>query len=210
MFHTSPTKIHGTRVALSTRSKSTHIVRIIGGNWKRTPLPVLNLGSLRPTPSRVRETLFNWLGQRLDGQRCIDLFAGSGALGFEAASRGAAYVLMIERNAHVAAQLRANQARLSAQAIIKIAETDALCLAIEPTSSLFDIVFLDPPFRDDSIFKLAFYVATSLLRTNGFLYVETSMALDATNNDMLAGWIIARYGRAGAVHYHLLQRRNEK
>src|SRR6185437_11008138 len=82
-----------------------HTVRIIGGDWKRTPLQVLDLDGLRPTPDRVRETLFNWLGQRLDGTRCLDLFAGTGALGFEAASRGAARVLMIERNAKAARQL---------------------------------------------------------------------------------------------------------
>src|ERR1700737_5046173 len=104
------------------RSKA-HTIRIIGGDWKRTPLPVLDLDGLRPTPDRVRETLFNWLGQRLDGQRCLDLFAGSGALGFEAASRGAARVLMVERNARAAAQLRANQEKLAARSI-EVVEAD--------------------------------------------------------------------------------------
>ena len=85
------------------RSKA-HTIRIIGGDWKRTPLPVLDLDGLRPTPDRVRETLFNWLGQRLDGLRCLDLFAGSGALGFEALSRGAPRVVMVESDRAIAAE----------------------------------------------------------------------------------------------------------
>ena len=87
-------------------SRGAHTVRIIGGQWKRTPLPVANKPGLRPTPDRVRETLFNWLGQDLTGWRCVDAFAGTGALGFEAASRGATQVLMLEQDTTLAAQLR--------------------------------------------------------------------------------------------------------
>ena len=108
----APAKV---REPLPSRGGKPHAIRIIGGDWKRTPLPVLDLDGLRPTPDRVRETLFNWLGQQLDGQRCLDLFAGSGALGFEAASRGAARVLMVERSGRAVAQLKANQARLAAK-----------------------------------------------------------------------------------------------
>src|SRR6478752_9276922 len=103
-------------------------VRIIAGKWRSRIVKFPAAAELRPTPDRVRETLFNWLGQRLDGQRCLDLFAGSGALGFEAASRGAARVLMVERNSRAASQLRANQERLSARTI-EIAEADGLRLA---------------------------------------------------------------------------------
>src|ERR1700740_2287219 len=117
MPRTSAPRAHS---APSPRGKP-HAIRIIGGDWKRTPLPVLDLDGLRPTPDRVRETLFNWLGQRLDGLRCLDLFAGSGRPGFEAASRGAARVVMVERSARAAAQLRSNQARLGARTI-EIAE----------------------------------------------------------------------------------------
>src|ERR1700754_383505 len=98
------------------RGGKPHTIRIIGGEWKRTPLPVLDLDGLRPTPDRVRETLFNWLGQDLSGQRCLDMFAGSGALGFEAASRGAAHVVMIEKDRRVFQALRHNAAALGCEA----------------------------------------------------------------------------------------------
>lgn len=188
----------------STGRGKPHAIRIIGGDWKRTPLPVLDLDGLRPTPDRVRETLFNWLGQRLDGQRCLDLFAGSGALGFEAASRGAARVLMVERNARAAAQLRANQAHLSATTI-EIAEADALRLAASLAPGSFDVVFLDPPFDGDLLGR-ALELAVPLLSADGMLYVESGDALDVAQIETLAGWSVVRQGKAGAVHYHLLQR----
>ncbi|RFU47097.1 16S rRNA (guanine(966)-N(2))-methyltransferase RsmD [Paraburkholderia sp. DHOC27] len=193
--------------ASSSRGKP-HAIRIIGGDWKRTPLPVLDLDGLRPTPDRVRETLFNWLGQRLDGQRCLDLFAGSGALGFEAASRGAARVLMVERNARAAGQLRANQARLTPNNI-EIAEADALRLAASLAPGSFEVVFLDPPFDSDLLGR-ALELAVPLVSPEGFLYVESAEALDIAQTPVLAGWSIIRQGKAGAVHYHLLQRENEE
>jgi 16S rRNA (guanine966-N2)-methyltransferase len=185
-----------------------HTIRIIGGDWKRTPLPVLGLDGLRPTPDRVRETLFNWLGQRLDGQRCLDLFAGSGALGFEAASRGAARVLMVERNARAAGQLRANQAKLAARAI-EIAEADALRLAASLAPGSFDVVFLDPPFGEDLLDR-ALGLAAPLVAAGGVMYVEAGVALEIEQMPALAGWTIVRQGKAGAVHYHLLQRENDE
>jgi 16S rRNA (guanine(966)-N(2))-methyltransferase RsmD len=193
--------------ASSSRGKP-HAIRIIGGDWKRTPLPVLDLDGLRPTPDRVRETLFNWLGQRLDGQRCLDLFAGSGALGFEAASRGAARVLMVERNARAAGQLRANQAHLAPNTI-EIAAADALRLAASLAPGSFDVVFLDPPF-DSSLLDRALELAVPLVSPGGFLYVEAGDALDIAQTAALAGWTMTRQGKAGAVHYHLLQRENEE
>ena len=192
--------------ASSGRGK-THAIRIIGGDWKRSPLPVLDLDGLRPTPDRVRETLFNWLGQRLDGQRCLDLFAGSGALGFEAASRGATRVLMVERHARAAAQLRANQARLSATTI-EIVEADALRLAASLAPGSFDVVFLDPPFGEDLLGR-ALALAAPLVAVGGMLYVEAGEPLDVAQTDALSGWRVVRHGKAGAVHYHLLQRENE-
>jgi 16S rRNA (guanine(966)-N(2))-methyltransferase RsmD len=206
MSRTSPSRAktgakNGAKSAPSGRGQP-HTIRIIGGDWKRTPLPVIDLDGLRPTPDRVRETLFNWLGQRLDGQRCLDLFAGSGALGFEAASRGAARVLMVERNARAAAQLRANQAKLAAGAI-EVAEADGLRLAASLAPGSFDVVFLDPPFGDDLLDR-ALELAAPLISADGFLYVESD------GNDTLAGWEIVRQGKAGAVHFHLLQRENEE
>lgn len=192
--------------ASSARGKP-HTVRIIGGDWKRTPLPVLALDGLRPTPDRVRETLFNWLGQRLDGQRCLDLFAGSGALGFEAASRGAARVLLVERNARAARQLRENQTRLAARAI-EVVEADGLRLAASLTPGSFDVVFLDPPFGDGLSVR-ALELALPLVAERGFLYVEAEEALDG-DEPALSGWAIIRQGKAGAVRYHLLQRENDE
>jgi 16S rRNA (guanine966-N2)-methyltransferase len=185
-----------------------HTIRIIGGDWKRTPLTVLDLDGLRPTPDRVRETLFNWLGQRLDGQRCLDLFAGSGALGFEAASRGAARVLMVERNTRAAGQLRAIQAKLGARAV-EVAEADALRLAASLAPGSFDVVFLDPPFGEDLLGR-ALELALPLVAAGGAVYVEAGEALAIEQTPVLGGWTIVRHGKAGAVHYHLLQRENEE
>jgi 16S rRNA (guanine966-N2)-methyltransferase len=185
-----------------------HTIRIIGGQWKRTPLPVLDLDGLRPTPDRVRETLFNWLGQRLEGQRCLDLFAGSGALGFEAASRGAARVLMVERNARAAAQLRTIRERLAASAV-EIAEADALRLAAGLAPGTFEVVFLDPPFGS-GLLDRALELAVPLVSPGGFLYVEAGAVLEPAQHAALTGWAIVRDGKAGAVRFHLLQRENEE
>ncbi|WP_250462844.1 MULTISPECIES: 16S rRNA (guanine(966)-N(2))-methyltransferase RsmD [unclassified Caballeronia] len=193
----------------SSRSGKPHTIRIIGGNWKRTPLPVLDLDGLRPTPDRVRETLFNWLGQDLDGQRCLDLFAGSGALGFEAASRGAARVLMVERSGRAVAQLKANQARLDARNI-EIAEADALRLARSLAPGSFDVVFLDPPFGDQALLLRALEIAAPLVAADGALYVECGDPLEPSSIDALAGWEITREGKAGMVRYHLLRRQNDE
>jgi len=205
----SSQRSRGARPAPSGRGGAAHTIRIIGGDWKRTPLPVLDLEGLRPTPDRVRETLFNWLGQRLDGQRCLDLFAGSGALGFEAASRGAARVVMVERHPRAAAQLRANQARVDARTI-DIAEADALRLAASLAPGSFDVVFLDPPFGEADLLARALELAAPLVAADGFLYVESGRALDPSTEPALAGWTVLRDGRAGAVFYHLLQRENEE
>ncbi|MGS1005108.1 16S rRNA (guanine(966)-N(2))-methyltransferase RsmD [Burkholderia glumae] len=186
-----------------------HTIRIIGGEWKRTPLPVLDLDGLRPTPDRVRETLFNWLGQDLHGRRCLDLFAGTGALGFEAASRGAASVVMVERNARAAQQLRVIRDKLSARAV-EVAEADALRLAAGLAPASFDVVFLDPPFADAELFERALALAVKLVAPGGHLYVEAGDALDPAAHEALAGWTVTREGKAGAVRYHLLQRENDE
>jgi 16S rRNA (guanine966-N2)-methyltransferase len=202
-----------TRTALPSHTPSRggkpHTIRIIGGDWKRTPLPVLDLDGLRPTPDRVRETLFNWLGQDLAGQRCLDMFAGSGALGFEAASRGAARVLMIERSARAAAQIRANQAKLGARNI-EIAEADALRLVASLAPGSFDVVFLDPPFGDHALLMRALEIAAPLAASDGAIYVECGDPLDVAHIDALAGWNVVREGKAGAVRYHLLRRENKE
>ncbi|MEX3583433.1 MAG: 16S rRNA (guanine(966)-N(2))-methyltransferase RsmD [Burkholderia sp.] len=194
--------------ARATRGKP-HSVRIIGGEWKRTPLPVLDFDGLRPTPDRVRETLFNWLGQDLDGRRCLDLFAGTGALGFEAASRGAASVVIVERNARAAGQLRAIREKLSARNV-EVVEADALRLAAGLAPGSFEVVFLDPPFADAELFTRALTLAARLVAPGGDLYVESGELLDPAAHEALAGWVVAREGKAGAVHYHFLQRENDE
>jgi 16S rRNA (guanine966-N2)-methyltransferase len=182
--------------------KPTHAreVRLIGGQFKRSKLPVLGIEGLRPTPDRVRETLFNWLGQDLTGWRCLDAFAGSGALGFEAASRGAAEVWLLERDARQVASLRQSQARLKAEAV-RVQAGEAISWMSAQAPSQFDLVFLDPPFASQ-LQAAAVRAATPLLRPNGWLYVEAAEALTAAPHERLR---LQRHGRAGAVHFHLLQ-----
>ena len=198
----------GRTAAPASRGKP-HTIRIIGGDWKRTPLAVLDLDGLRPTPDRVRETLFNWLGQDLAGQRCLDLFAGTGALGFEAASRGAASVVMVERHARAAQQLRAIKDKLGARTV-EVVEADALRLAAGLAPGGFDVVFLDPPFGEPSVLDKAIALTAPLVAPGGALYVETGAELDPVAHAALAGWQVAKRGKAGAVHYHLLRRENDE
>ncbi|GAB4213476.1 MAG: 16S rRNA (guanine(966)-N(2))-methyltransferase RsmD [Rhodoferax sp.] len=179
-----------------------HEVRIIGGRFKRSKLPVPDAPGLRPTPDRVRETLFNWLGQDLGGWHCLDAFAGSGALGFEAASRGAASVLLVESVPALAQSLRQTQLRLAA-ATVQVRCGDALaCLRQTPLASL-DLIFVDPPFAA-GLFDAALAAARPALKPTGFLYLEAPHAFEA---QALAdqGWQLQRHARAGQVHAHLLR-----
>ena len=179
-------------------------VRIIGGLWKRTKLPVADRPGLRPTPDRVRETLFNWLGQDLTGWRCVDAFAGSGALGFEAASRGAGAVTLLERDPAAAAQLRATQQRLGASTVT-VERVDALSWLARSAPAAVDLVFLDPPFEEPRLLPLAIVSAARIVRAGGFVYVESATPLAAGEDD--GPLEPFRTGRAGSVHFHLLRRR---
>ncbi|WP_394700507.1 16S rRNA (guanine(966)-N(2))-methyltransferase RsmD [Thiomicrorhabdus sp.] len=131
---------------MSSQSSEMGEVRIIGGDWRGRKLPVLQAEGLRPTSDRVRETLFNWLQFEVPGARCLDLFAGSGALGFEALSRGAHHVCFLELSADNAAQLEANATRLKCESS-EVVRTDALRWLLEASERAFDIVFIDPPFH---------------------------------------------------------------
>ena len=173
-------------------------VRIIGGQWKRSKLPVPDLPGLRPTSDRIRETLFNWLGQTLTGWHVLDAFAGSGALGFEAASRGAEAVVMVEREAALVDGLRASQKRLQATALT-IHRANALNW-MTACADRFDLIFLDPPFADD-LFDRAVAAAVPLLAEGGLIYVESPRDIAPP-----PGFTTWRQGRAGAVHYQLLRR----
>jgi len=181
-------------------------VRVIGGSWKRTKLPVADRPGLRPTPDRVRETLFNWLGQMLAGWRCVDAFAGSGALGFEAASRGAAEVVLLERDPALVASLVATKERLQASAI-RVERADALqWLARAPERSA-DLVFLDPPF-DSPLLEPAVLGAARVVAAGGLVYVEAATPLPETIGAG-AGLSPYRSARAGAVHFALWRRADE-
>lgn len=189
-------------------------IRIIGGQWKRTPLTVTHAEGLRPTPDRVRETVFNWLNHLLDGEwgdvHCLDLFAGTGALGFEAASRGAANVLMVEDNAVAIRQLEATKNRLKAEQV-HIQRADALSaaqrLATGQFHERFQLIFLDPPYHHDWLAK-TLPVCERLLADGGLIYAEAEMPLNVdTPPDWLAAWEVARADKAGMVFYHLLQRK---
>ena len=152
---------------------------------------------LRPTPDRVRETLFNWLGQTLHGRTCLDLFAGSGALGFEAASRGAARVVMVESNPAVFRALQGNIAKLSCSTIFAYCQ-DGLEFASRDVHR-YDVIFLDPPFHGDYLPKLL-EILPQRLNEDGVVYVESAAAIAA-----LPLWQVVKSGKAGQVHYQLLE-----
>lgn len=173
-------------------------VRIIGGKWKRTILPVVNQPGLRPTPSRIRETLFNWLGQDLTGWHCLDAFAGSGVLGFEAASRGAHSVVMVELNKQLVSHLRHVQTKLQAENI-KIIHANVLEFFKREAKSQnrYDLIILDPPFEENA-FDLVLQESAALLNSGGVIYLEADRKIDASE-----GLSCYRQAKAGAVYYHL-------
>jgi 16S rRNA (guanine(966)-N(2))-methyltransferase RsmD len=176
-------------------------VRIIGGLWRRSLLPVVPAAGLRPTPNRVRETLFNWLGQRMDGLACLDMFAGTGALGLEAASRGARQVLLIESQAQAAQALRAAIARLKAGERCELRQGDALRIAAALAPGEFDVIFIDPPF-DAALHAAAAAAARPLLAQGGRLYAEAPGEAALAQIEAL-GFTRMKQARAGAVSFAL-------
>lgn len=179
-------------------------VRIIGGQWRRTPLPVTQRAGLRPTPARLRETLFNWLGHDLSRWRCIDAFAGTGALGLEAASRGAAQVTLVEQDAAQVSQLRAVVQRLQAQDRVQVLRGDGVQVLSGWAARSVDLVLLDPPFTAD-LYAPALAAAARAITTTGWIYLEAAQPwVDAQVQPW--GLRVYRYTQAGAVHAHLLRR----
>lgn len=179
-------------------------VRLIGGAWKRSLLPVPNAPGLRPTPDRVRETLFNWLAHLLPDLshvQGLDLFAGTGALGFELASRGAARVILIEHNAQLAQQLAQSKTRLGATQI-EIMQGNALSVAPSLPAAAFHVIFIDPPYGA-GLTDSALSLARRLLHPDGLIYLEAAQALSPAQTTDPALRLV-RAGRAGAVHFHLL------
>jgi 16S rRNA (guanine(966)-N(2))-methyltransferase RsmD len=194
-------------------------VRIIGGAWKRTPLPVLDAFGLRPTPDRVRETVFNWINHQMTGDwdhaDCLDLFAGSGALGFEAASRGARSVTMIDTVGPVVRQLELIKDKLKADNV-RVLRADALAVArdFSQRGQRFDVIFLDPPYQQDFLVQ-ALPLCVQLLNEGGLVYAESGERLPFAETDeaaedvpdWLQPWQLVRADKAGMVHYHLLKLR---
>ena len=181
------------------------MVRIVGGRYKRTPLSVADREGLRPTPERVRETVFDWLAHLLgglEGISCCDMFAGSGAPGLEAASRGASRVVSIELDRRGAAAIRATVQKLSAADVVEVVQADALAW-LARSDERFDVIFIDPPFAA-GLHAQALAAARARLRPGGLVYwdsdCEAGEALLAAQ-----GWGVVRAGRAGAVFYRLLE-----
>jgi len=172
-------------------------VRIIGGEHRGRRIEVPDRPGLRPTPDRVRETLFNWLGQRLDGLACLDLFAGSGALGFEAASRGAARVVMVENDGAAFRALEEAHKTIGF-APVELVFGDAFDY-LQRGDSLFDVIFLDPPFRQNALAAVLERLPRRLA-PRARVYVEAPEAHEA-----LAGWGELKRARAGQVSYQLLE-----
>jgi 16S rRNA (guanine966-N2)-methyltransferase len=173
-------------------------VRIIGGTWRSRQIRVAAHGELRPTPDRVRETLFNWLGQDLSGRTCLDLYAGSGALGYEAASRRAARVVMVERDRGVFDALERTRIALDATSV-ELVRADALEF-LRGDGGRYDVVFLDPPFRDANWPRIL-VALPDRLNPGALVYAESATPLEPP-----AGWEIRKKSRAGQVSYQLLQR----
>ncbi|ARP79881.1 16S rRNA (guanine(966)-N(2))-methyltransferase RsmD [Bordetella genomosp. 8] len=185
---------------------TTKYIRIVGGQYRRTPIAVIDTAGLRPTPDRVRETLFNWLHYFWDGdfagKSVLDLFAGSGALGFEAASRGVAHVQMVERDKAALAALRAVRDKLGASQI-RIHAGDAMEVLRRMDASRYDLVLLDPPFNQGWLERVA-PLLPGVLAEDALVYVESEAELP---QDVLAApqFEMLRKDRAGAVHYALLR-----
>ena len=185
--------------------KSSNTLRIIGGEWRSRKLPFVDAPGLRPTPDRIRETLFNWLQGRIHGAHCIDMFAGSGALGFEALSRGAADVIFIEKNGACVAQLEENIALLNSTA--KVLQSDALSFLnqVDKPDKAFDIVFLDPPYRQGLIEEsLSYLNDENLIDENSLVYLEHE-AEETFNWDDF-GLLVLKQAKAGQVHSFLLKK----
>jgi len=179
-------------------------LRITGGIWRSRQIVVLDAPGLRPTPDRVRETLFNWLGQDLTGMTCLDLFAGSGILGLEAASRGAKRVIQVEQDRRVCEQLRKNGAMLVGTGgradVIETIRANALEFLASQNPQHYDLVFLDPPYRQNWLPRL-WPLLDACMKPSARLYVEAEAPVIPPEM-----WQPYRSGQVGQVHYHLFDR----
>lgn len=192
-----------TKPASQPRKGSNNLLRIIGGEWRSRRLKFADAPGLRPTPDRVRETLFNWLQMRVPGSRCLDLFAGSGALGFEALSRGAREVVMVEKHPAAAQVLRDNIVLLGAQNAVLVGDDAFRYLCSLSEAEAFDLIFLDPPYRKNLLEPvLEVIFAKSLLAADGMIYLEQEA--QAQTDFARFGLQIHRETSAGQVQSLLL------
>lgn len=176
-------------------------VRIIGGVWRGSKLPVMMRDGLRPTASRTRETLFNWLQSTIQGSHCLDLFAGSGVLGFEAVSRGAAHADLIEIDRQVVDSLQQQAARLHARQV-NIIHQEAQKF-ISQTDQRYDVVFIDPPFHEIDLVKLLTQLQGSqILKADAKIYIEAPR--QCLPNELPTQWVWQRQSKAGEVEYGLI------
>lgn len=179
-----------------------NVLRIIGGKWRSRQIHFPDIAELRPTPNRVRETLFNWLTPWIAGARCLDLFAGSGALGFEASSRGASFVLMVDRSAPVVQQLRNNAQLLQANVQCECLQTPDD--TIWDNQAAFDIIFLDPPFHQNHLQQCCEWLEKSpCINENTLIYIEAECELQPL--PIPAHWQVLKNKVAGQVAYYLVQ-----
>ncbi|MDD2815696.1 MAG: 16S rRNA (guanine(966)-N(2))-methyltransferase RsmD [Thiotrichaceae bacterium] len=179
-------------------------VRIIGGEWRGRKLAVPEKQGLRPTPDRVRETLFNWLNWQVPASRCLDLFAGTGALGVEAASRGAKQVILVEKDRSIAEGLRQQLAPFASEKV-QVIQADALQWLSTPPAEGFDIVFLDPPFQQNLLAPCCELLESKgWLAPNAFIYLEAEAELQALI--LPKNWTVIKQQRAGQVAAYLVQR----
>ena len=198
-----PNKLNPSKKPLKTEPPKK--VRIIGGNWRSRLLTVLDLPGLRPTTDRIRETLFNWLGQDLTGLRCLDLFAGTGALGFEAASRGAALVILLEKDKKACANLLANFALLQsspATGVLEILQRDSLEFLKQQADRSSNLIFIDPPFQDSNLLDRAVIEAGRVCddSAGGGIYVEFPSSRQREELEaLLPDWHCGKYLEAGQV-----------
>lgn len=179
-------------------TRGPHRVRIVGGTHRGRIVRFGGAEAVRPTPDRVRETLFNWLGQDLAGRTTLEPFAGSGVLSLESMSRGAALAVAVDRDAAIVERLRANAATLGL-AGLDVARGDALTW-LARDARVFDVIFLDPPYAFDA-WQTLLALCAPRLAAGGFVYAESGQALPPP-----PGFALHREGRAGQVHYHLLRR----
>lgn len=192
--------------AKSKRSNTSHL-RIIGGQWRRRNISFIEMEGVRPTPNRIRETLFNWLAPVIQGARCLDLFAGSGILAIEALSRGANHATLVDKAPAVCRHIKSELDTVAAHPDspqYEIINSDALhWLDTDSQSQAFDIIFLDPPFAEPIVLDCINKIARQrILAANGLLYVESANPISAL--DLPQNWQLQRAKSTGMVHYHLI------